>query len=252
MRFVIEHLATIDSTNTEAMRRAAQGAAEGLCLVADEQTRGRGRQERAWFSPPGAGLYLSVLLRPQHLPLASWPLLTLMTAVATFDALALTTRDEVEFDIKWPNDIYANERKLGGILAETVDGGKGVVLGIGINLKDAAFPPEVAQQAVSLQTLLPARAPDKDDLLTKLLAQIEAGYARLETTGETDAILHAWTTRSSYACGKRVRVMLDQKGDDGDVIEGVTRGLEADGALRVETARNKIVTVRAGDVQRLR
>jgi len=130
---------SLPSTNTEAARLAVEGAAEGLCVVADEQTAGRGRLQRSWLSPKGAGLYFSALLRPS-MPINQWSLLTFMAALAVSDAL----RDacELKTDIKWPNDLLAGERKICGILAEAIetDKGRAVVVGIGINLTTEAFP----------------------------------------------------------------------------------------------------------------
>lgn len=130
---------TLPSTNLEAARRAIEGAAEGLCVVAREQTAGRGRLQRLWVSPKDAGLYFSIVLRPQFAQNA-WSLLTLMAAVAVNDALGEAC--SLETDIKWPNDILANDRKLCGILAETIDTplGRVVVVGIGINLTKHSFP----------------------------------------------------------------------------------------------------------------
>src|SRR4051812_43779731 len=101
-RPIILRFDSLASTNTEAARQAASGAQEGLCVVAREQTAGRGRQERVWISPPGAGLYCSILLRPP-LNRGAWPLLTLMTAISVHDALQEACG--VATDIKWPNDI---------------------------------------------------------------------------------------------------------------------------------------------------
>ena len=112
----ILQLDSIDSTNLEAMRQAKAGAPEGLCVVAREQTSGRGRLNRGWESPKDAGLYLSVILRPQ-IAMEQWPLITLMAALAVGDALLRSC--DLRADIKWPNDICVNDRKLGGILAET-------------------------------------------------------------------------------------------------------------------------------------
>src|SRR3954469_8918469 len=130
LRPVILRFDSLPSTNTEAARQAAQGAPEGLCVVAPEQTRGRGGPERVWHSPAGAGLYYSIVLRPTGLQMQSWPLLTLMAALAVNDALREACALCV--DIKWPNDIIVNERKLCGILAETVETGTGraVILGV--------------------------------------------------------------------------------------------------------------------------
>ncbi len=113
---------SLPSTNTEAARRAIEGAAEGVCVVASEQTAGRGRLQRQWVSPKDAGLYFSIILRPQF-EQSLWPLLTLMAAVAVHDALLEAC--DLETDIKWPNDILVNEKKLCGILAETVETSRG-------------------------------------------------------------------------------------------------------------------------------
>src|SRR6266576_3119890 len=134
---------SLPSTNTEAARLAVLGVEEGLCVVADEQTAGRGRLQRTWLSPKGAGLYCSTLLRP-IIPLDQWPLLTFMAALAVSDALRNAC--DLETDIKWPNDLLSGERKICGILAEAIDTDKGraVVVGIGVNLTKEAFPPQLA------------------------------------------------------------------------------------------------------------
>src|SRR6266852_9679855 len=125
LRFV-----SIDSTNLEALRQARAGAREGLCIVAQEQTRGRGRLDRSWHSPKDAGLYFSIILRPQ-LEIALWPLITIMTALAVSDALMRACGLRV--DIKWPNDVCVDDRKLCGILAETIEteSGPAAIVGIG-------------------------------------------------------------------------------------------------------------------------
>ncbi|MDQ3472943.1 MAG: biotin--[acetyl-CoA-carboxylase] ligase, partial [Acidobacteriota bacterium] len=124
---------SLPSTNLEAARRAIAGAAEGLCVVASEQTAGRGRLERQWISPKDAGLYFSVVLRPR-IHQSSWPLIALAAALAVHDALLEAY--SLKTDVKWPNDILSNNRKLCGILSETVETtiGRALVLGIGINL----------------------------------------------------------------------------------------------------------------------
>ncbi|HEY0098564.1 MAG TPA: biotin--[acetyl-CoA-carboxylase] ligase [Pyrinomonadaceae bacterium] len=245
---------SLPSTNTEAASQAARGAPEGLCVVAREQTRGRGRQERAWASPPDAGLYFSVVLRPR-LKLEAWPLITLLAALAVHDALreacALAT------DIKWPNDILAattttgggGGRKLCGILAETVETktGRACILGIGINLSERAYPPELAAHATSIEGAT-GNAPDLERVLAALCKHLARRYAQLHApaTGAGE-IIRDWSANSSYAEGRRVRVHAAT-----EVFTGTTRGLEPDGALRVETATGEIRIVRAGDVHALR
>jgi BirA family biotin operon repressor/biotin-[acetyl-CoA-carboxylase] ligase len=235
----------LPSTNTEAARQAAAGAPEGLCIVAREQTAGRGRQERCWISPLDAGLYFSIVLRPR-LELNSWPLITLMAALAVREAVAAACG--LEADIKWPNDICARERKLCGILAETVEteSGRACVLGIGINLNDSAFPAELQEIATSIESLT-GKQPEREQLLEALVRSLQKYYAILQGAGGTAEIVREWSERSSYAQGKRVRVSL---GDE--ILKGTTRGLASDGALRVETDRGEIRIVRAGDVTSLR
>jgi BirA family biotin operon repressor/biotin-[acetyl-CoA-carboxylase] ligase len=245
LRPTILRFDTLPSTNTEAARQAARGAPEGLCVVAREQTEGRGRQQRRWVSPRDAGLYFSIVLRPQ-LELRAWPLITLMAAAAVADALADACGLPV--DIKWPNDIYAEGRKLCGILAETVETGAGLacILGIGINLKDTALPSDLGAATASVEALT-GRAPDVEFLLRALTNAIAERYRILHATGGCAQTISAWTARSSYAEGRRVRVSLET-----EPLEGWTRGLEPDGALRVETDAGEIRIVRAGDVIALR
>ena len=236
---------SLPSTNLEAVRRAIEGAAEGLCVVASEQTAGRGRLQRQWISPKGAGLYFSVVMRPRILQ-SDWPLITLAAALAVHDALLEAY--SLKADIKWPNDILSNNRKLCGILAETVDTEKGraLVLGVGINLTSSAFPPEVNEIATSVQ-LETGEIPELETILRSLIVALERRYETLQSTSGGEEILREWLDRSSYGSGKRVRVVNGQ-----EVLEGTTRGLEADGALRVETDEGKIRIVRAGDVSELR
>ncbi len=237
---------SLPSTNTEAARQARAGAAEGLCVVAREQTAGRGRQQRAWASPPDAGLYLSVVLRPRLEP-SAWPLVTLAAALAVRDALSETCR--LDADIKWPNDLLARGRKLCGILAETVEAGgagRACVVGIGVNLSAGAFPPELRDRATSIEAETGA-APERDALLASLVRSLAARAARLQTPGGAEETLRAWAAASTYAEGKRVRISFDA-----EEFSGTTRGLEPDGALRVETPTGEIRIVRAGDVTSLR
>jgi BirA family biotin operon repressor/biotin-[acetyl-CoA-carboxylase] ligase len=243
---------SLPSTNTEAASQAARGAPEGLCIVAREQTRGRGRQERVWASPPDAGLYFSIILRPR-LDVGAWPLITLMAALAVRDALREACA--LEADIKWPNDILAADsnaacggRKLCGILAETVEtkSGRACILGIGINLSERAYPPELHEHATSIEGAT-GKVADSERVLAALVAQLTRRYAQLHTPAGQSEIIKDWSANSSYASGKRVRVHTAT-----EIFNGTTRGLEPDGALRVETATGETRIVRAGDVHALR
>src|SRR5881227_268259 len=236
---------SLPSTNTEAAHQASLGAPEGLCVVAREQTAGRGRQMRAWVSPKDAGLYFSVVLRPR-LEARVWPLVTLASALAASDAIVEACG--LRTDIKWPNDLLASGRKLCGILAETVEGARGraVVVGIGVNLNNRAFPPEILETATSVEEQT-ARAPDAERLLESLTRSLARRYETLHAAGGSSEIIREWESRSSFARERRVRVALAD-----ETFEGVTGGLETDGALRVETDTGRTRVVRAGDVIALR
>jgi len=241
----ILQLDSIDSTNLEAIRQAKAGAPEGLCIVAREQTSGRGRLDRIWESPKDAGLYLSIILRPR-ITMEQWPLITLMAALAVGDALLRSC--DLRADIKWPNDICVNDRKLGGILAETIetDVGMAAILGIGINLRDVAFPPDISERAVSVESAI-GTSIDSQFLLHKLVDSIAERYDLLQSLDGGEHTIREWCASSSYAFDRRVRVS-----GINDTFEGLTRGLESDGALRVETPDGKVRIVRAGDVTALR
>lgn len=233
---------SLSSTNDEAAAQARRGAAEGVVILSRSQTSGRGRHGRAWISESDAGLYFSIVLRPQ-VDTASLPLITLMAGVAACDCL-------LEFgakaDIKWVNDLLIREKKICGILAEAVDSpaGLAVVLGIGVNLRRTAVSDENAEFATSLEheTGKTVSADEFAECLTRYL-----GYLYAELNEEPGRILHEWQLRSTYFSGKEVRVRTSDR-----EFTGVTDGLEQNGALRVKLSDNSIVIVQAGDVERLR
>ncbi|HEX6279887.1 MAG TPA: biotin--[acetyl-CoA-carboxylase] ligase [Pyrinomonadaceae bacterium] len=249
---------TIDSTNTEALKQARLGADEGLCIVARQQTAGRGRHGRVWVSEPDAGLYFSIVLRPK-IETQFLSLITLMTGVAVHDMLEELG---IDADIKWVNDLHVDGKKICGILAETTDTptGLAVIVGIGINIKSSNFPPEIAYTATSIQHQLNSRsyeggvaAASADgvvlpstlaELLTKYLSTF---YDILQSEDGPTEIIDEWRRRSSYFSGKPVRVVLEN-----ETLEGVTDGLEPNGALRVRRSDGSITIVQAGDVEQLR
>jgi len=235
---------SVASTNTEVARLAVEGAAEGVAIVADEQTAGRGRLQRAWSSTKGAGLYFSILLRPR-LTVDRWPLITFVAALATGDALLEAS--EVETDIKWPNDLLVKERKICGILAEAIETptGRAVVLGIGINLTNEAFPEDLVDVAASVANES-GRPPERGLVLAALLNGLTRWYSLLHEPEGPQKIVAAWSSRSSYAVGKLVQIT---NGDE--TLQGRTAGIEDDGALRLETAQG-IQLIRAGDVTSVR
>lgn len=241
----ILHFESLPSTNVEAARRASEGAPEGLCIVASEQTAGRGRLQRSWLSPRDAGLYFSIIIRPKF-EQRLWPLITLMAAIAVHDALLEACA--LETDIKWPNDILANDKKLCGILSESVETpqGRGVIVGIGINLTTSSFPSELAAIATSVESSI-NKKPELEVVLKSLVRALASGYELVSNAGGPEAVIDRWCALSSYAEGKLICV-----NDGAEILSGTTRGLEPDGALRVETSTGEIRIVRAGDVTTLR
>lgn len=232
---------SLPSTNDLARKMAEQGAAEGIAVLAREQTRGRGRQGRRWVSPRGEGLYLSVILRPTVEPTRA-TVITLAAAIAVTETLAFDYA--VAADIKWPNDIHARGRKVCGILVESaIEKSKldYAVLGVGVNLGQREFPAELQEVATSV-LIESGRRVTPDEFAVPLLARLEAWY-RIALR-EPAAIIAQWQALSSYAEGCAVRV---ENGDG--AIEGITRGLAPSGALIVETADGHRREVFAGEVR---
>lgn len=218
-------------------------APEFTCVVAAEQTAGRGRYARQWHSTPGDGLYLSVLLRPASS--AQLPLLSLMAAVVV--AETLLARGVAGVDIKWPNDVLVNERKLCGILVEAASVGREaprIILGIGVNLNHQSFPPELKATATSLQ-IETGQPVIIDQCRDQLLAHLARWYECWQR--DAQSINARWEELSSYARGQEVIVTLG----DGQ-LAGVTEGLTESGALRLRTADGAVKIVLAGEVARLR
>jgi BirA family biotin operon repressor/biotin-[acetyl-CoA-carboxylase] ligase len=245
MKFTILRFDSVGSTNTEALNQAKLGADEGLCIFSRQQTAGRGRHGRAWVSDKDAGLFFSLVLRPK-IENKFLPLITLMTAVAIYDLLAELY--QLKPDIKWANDIHIGGKKLCGILAEMTETGKGlaVVVGIGINLRSSNFPPELKETATSVQQET-NKTPDVEILLEALTRTFAKFYRMLKSENGAEKIRRQWAQRSTYFNGKSVRVVLAN-----ETFFGTTRGLEENGALRVETASGEMKIVQAGDVELLR
>ncbi|HVL65948.1 MAG TPA: biotin--[acetyl-CoA-carboxylase] ligase [Vicinamibacterales bacterium] len=229
----------IGSTNDEAARLAEAGAAEGTTVVAASQTAGRGRLGRSWYSPPGAGLYVSVVVRDRRVA----PFVTLAGGVAVAEGIIRAAGLPVE--IKWPNDVVVDagrgpRRKVAGILAEAATSAAGmqyVVLGFGVNLGAAAYPPEIADRAASLETEL-GRAVDAGAVLAECLAAL-AEHVAVVAAGESRRLLARWTALSPSAVGTRV-----EWEEAGGARAGRTAGIAEDGALlvRVGAATERIIS----------
>jgi BirA family biotin operon repressor/biotin-[acetyl-CoA-carboxylase] ligase len=222
----IVRLTTVTSTND-----VASTLPEGAVVVADAQTSGRGRRGHTWFSPPGSGLYVSVVLTPSRAtdPRRATALLTLAAGVAI--AEGIESASGMPVDLKWPNDLQIAGRKVGGILAEASSCGDSVasvVLGFGLNIGPAAYPPDLADRATSIEREL-GRAVDRDQVLDESLEALGRRYDDL-LEGRFDAILDAWRRRAPRASGARVT----WAGADGTAT-GITHGIDDDGALLVRT-----------------
>lgn len=225
----VRYCAEVESTNDVALSVAAAGAAEGVSVIADAQRRGRGRRGQGWFSPPEAGIYLSVIVRPDAAH-GLVPMLTIGAGVAVAEAVEVVSGLPVE--LKWPNDLVIGRpwRKLGGVLAEAVSTGArldAVVVGVGINIRNTAFPPELAGRATSIETEL-GRGIDRGLLVVELLARLRAMMAHVRS-GDHASVASRW--RRLAASGLDASVQW--AGPQG-VRRGVARDIADDGALLVE------------------
>lgn len=234
---------TVTSTMDVAEALANAGAAEGLVVAAGAQTEGRGRRGRVWHSPPGAGLYLTFLLRPSLdvLRIDHLGLLTLASGLAVREAMQRATGFSAE--LKWPNDVMVGRRKLAGILAEGLGLGTGdqvVLLGMGVNLLSAQRPLEIALRATSLEEET-GRVPDRGRLVEELLVAVMEEYRRL-CRGEADTMLRAWCRAAPSIEGHPVQWQADRQ-----TRRGTTAGIAGDGALLVRTPTG-VERVVAGEV----
>jgi BirA family biotin operon repressor/biotin-[acetyl-CoA-carboxylase] ligase len=264
--------AATGSTNADALALARDGAPEGIVVVADHQSAGRGRRDRTWVAPPRGSLLVSVLLRPPARLAGAASLAAAVAMVEAVDGVA-----GISPGVKWPNDLVVptadGERKLAGLLAEadwppgsTISGGYRtpgaheravVVVGIGVNVSwpvmaddpgdgDAAIEPalhEVAGLATALNWL--GAEVDRVDLLVAFLRELEGRYSALVSDGP-DGVLAAWRERSA-TLGRRVRVALGA-----EEVEGTATDVTADGHLVVETDAGDRRTLAVGDVVHLR
>ncbi len=243
----LRYFSTLDSTNLQAMREAAEGAPHGTVYLAEEQTAGRGRGAHSWHSEPGAGLYCSLLLRP---PTALAPADALWLSLATGLAVQRAVQQATALiaDIRWPNDLLLDGRKFCGILAEMSAGvthARAVVLGIGINVNHAEFPPELRDLATSLRIASGCTWPRETlfaALMTAMHAEITALLAPGGIASASRSILERITKTSTWIEGKHVRV------EEAGGYTGVTAGLDARGFLLVRAA-DGLRTVLSGGVR---
>ena len=236
------------STNDDALRLAAEGAPEGTVVIADSQAAGRGRLGRGWHSPPGAGLYLSVLFRPAA-PVEDWTRWTIASSLAICDGCRSASGCDVL--IKWPNDLLLSGRKVAGILAEakTAHGlSQALVVGIGINANHEAndFPPEIRERAISLRIGRGGASVDRESVASCCLGELARVSAAL-AQGDWNAVRDAWARRAPGAHGRRVRVKPEGADGARAAFEGTTRGLDRTGALLVEREQGDVRAVHAAE-----
>ena len=237
----VKYFDSIGSTNTEALAWATNEAKDLSLVIADEQTAGRGRLDRKWFTPKGTALAFSLILRPTAQETPHFTRMVGLAALAIADMLR--TRGLVA-QVKWPNDVLLNGRKVAGILVESVWSGEEVdclVIGIGINVLKRAVPPADLLQfpATSLEESL-GPAIEREEILHDVLA----GIIALRPHMGSDSFLTLWERALAFR-GEQVQV---EEGN-GNGVTGKLLGLESDGSLRLSDDQGNSVTVRFGDVR---
>ena len=237
----IQYFDTIGSTNDEALAWAANDTPDLSVVIADEQTAGRGRLDRKWFTPKGTALAFSIVLRPTP---EERPHLTRIVGLAAL-AVAESLRERgLDARIKWPNDVLIQNRKVCGILIESVWSGDDidcVVIGIGVNVSQGSVPPEEMLQfpATSLEAEL-GQAPDREEMLRDILAALIG----LRPNIGTDEFLKQWEDLLALR-GETVQVETEKT----PPVMGQISGLESDGSLKIRNEHGEFVTVRFGDVR---
>lgn len=247
----------VDSTNREAFALAQAGAEHGTVVVAEEQTLGRGRLGRTWYSPPGINLYCSVIVTAsmpttQFSQWLSW--LPLATALGVAEAVEGAA--SLKTDLKWPNDLLVRERKLGGILCEsgsTASSTPFQVIGIGLNVNgtDEDFPQDLRAASTTIRQET-GRLIDRNHLLSRLLLEIE--HCLNELTIEGNGRIAMAYTRRCITLGRHVRVSLA----GGKAFTGIAQAIEPDGSLQVASlprqrgGHPEVCSIRAADIIHVR
>lgn len=239
-------LGTVDSTNTIAMELGNKGVPHGTVVIADSQTRGRGRMGRTWISPPGGNIYMSVVLMPP-LKVKEATLLTLMAGVACCRALRNITGIHVE--IKWPNDLMVSDKKLGGILTEIKSGAEKIifaVIGIGINVNAGLedFPLDVRAVATSIRNET-AKKQSGTVLNAGILNELGYWYRILVEKGR-ESLVNEWRNLTSML-GKPVQVISGDK-----VVTGIADDINDEGMLILRLPSGMLKKINAGDLTILR
>lgn len=247
MHYKVNWLTSTVSTNILTMEMGRQGAPPLTVVAADEQTGGRGRLARSWFSPPGSGLYFSVLLKPA-IPPADLPKITLAAAVAACRAIESVCR--LRPSLKWPNDLLLNNKKFGGILAETeavhesAAAAPLVVVGFGLNITTAPaeLPPELKDMATSLLAFC-GRSFSRKLILQAVVDQLQRKITLLESSGFAE-IIAEWQTYDAMQ-GVNLAWLTPQ----GEIVSGKGLGVNKDGLYLVKDDAGAIHEVMSGDIK---
>jgi BirA family biotin operon repressor/biotin-[acetyl-CoA-carboxylase] ligase len=235
----------VDSTNEIAKKCIRQGCAEGLVVVADSQTQGKGRAGRSWTSAPEVGIYFSTVIYPEKKDLL--PQITLMSGVASI--LSIQEFCQAKITLKWPNDILSGNKKLCGILCETcptANDSPAVVLGIGINVNQLTFPDEIQSAATSLKILNNGASVDRNVLIQSLMRHIDSEYLSLTLPGGTDRLIEKWSNYSDLF-GKEITFKVGNT-----AIRGRAIGLNEAGNLIIASENGDQTAYGAGEITEIR
>jgi BirA family biotin operon repressor/biotin-[acetyl-CoA-carboxylase] ligase len=233
---------TVSSTNTVALE-LAEKAPEGTVVIGDSQDKGRGRLGRAWISPPGINIYMSIILRPQVRP-KDGSLITIMSAVAC--ATALRNITGLKITTKWPNDLMINNKKVGGILTELKTQQQKITaaivgIGINVNIDVSAFPEDMQEAVTSLKN--EAGAPyAREPLVSEILNEMDRWYKTL-TTLKKEAIVQTWQSLTS-TLGREVVVITPH-----ETLKGMAESIDNDGMLLLRLSSGKLKRINSGDLK---
>lgn len=242
----IEVLQESPSTNAVVAERARSGAAEGLVVVAEHQTSGRGRLDRAWVTPPRAALTFSILLTPDRVPSARWPWLPLLVGIAVAEGVRRVA--EVDCELKWPNDILVSDQKVAGILVERVERMRGDAAVVGVGLNVSTTRDELPVDTATSLALQHALTLDRSVILREVLRSIEVLFVQWQADrGDPSRGLRASYVRRCATLGRQVRVDLPT----GEQVLGEATGIDPDGRLEVRTESGMRV-LGAGEVIHVR
>ncbi|NLK22169.1 MAG: biotin--[acetyl-CoA-carboxylase] ligase [Epulopiscium sp.] len=237
----VYHYDKIDSTNKEAKKLASKGEKEGIVVVAEEQLLGKGRLGRTWSSPTGVGIWMSIILRPEISPIDASKV-TLIAGLAVCRGIESVTG--LKSQIKWPNDIIINNKKVCGILTEMsaeIEKINYIILGIGMNVNTYSFPEDIMNKATSLK-IEGKKNYDRKDILQQILVEFEKNYDDFIKNNNMDKVLREYK-RNCLTLGKDVKI-IERAGE----FTGKALDVSKEGELIVQKENGEMVTVLSGEV----